>query len=86
MQNIRSICIRMRNIVNNLGALLLLLWDIGLGELDEFLIFSIHPRIVLATIFVANYTLDMWPPCIKEDTPCIFHIFIPLFLSLFFGG
>jgi hypothetical protein len=32
----RNISIRMRNIVSNLGALLLLLLDIGLGELNEF--------------------------------------------------
>jgi hypothetical protein len=59
----------MRNIVSNLGALLLLLLDIGLGELDEFLTFNIHPRVVLVTIFLANSTLDMWSPCIQKDTP-----------------
>jgi hypothetical protein len=30
--------------------LLLFLFDIVLGELDEFLIFSVHPRVVLITI------------------------------------
>jgi hypothetical protein len=80
----RSICIRMRNIVSNLGALLPLLFYIGLGELDEFLTFSVHPRVVLVTIFIANSTLDMWPSCIQEDTPCTFYVFMPLLLNLFF--
>jgi hypothetical protein len=54
MRNMRSISIRMRNIVSNLGALLLLLLDIGLGELDEFWTFSVHSRVVLVTHLVAN--------------------------------
>jgi hypothetical protein len=78
----RSISIRMRSIVINLGVLLLLLLDIGLGEHNEFLTFSVHSRVVLVTIFVANSTLDMWSPCIQEDTPCIFYFFIPLLLNL----
>jgi hypothetical protein len=78
----RSISIRMRNIISNLGALLLLLLDIGLGELDEFLTFKVHPRVVLVTIFVANFTLDMWPPCIQEDIRCIFYFFNLLLLNL----
>jgi hypothetical protein len=82
MRNIRSISIRMRNIVSNLGALLLLLLDIGLGELDEFLTFSAHPSVVLVTIFIGNSTLDMWPPCIQEDTSYIFYLFIFLLLNL----
>jgi hypothetical protein len=57
MRNMRSISIRMRNIVSNLGALLLLLLDIGLDELDEFLTFSVHPRVVLVTHFIANALL-----------------------------
>jgi hypothetical protein len=58
MRNMRSISIRIRD-VSGLDALLLFLLDISLGELDEFLTFSVHPRVVLVTIFVANYTLDM---------------------------
>jgi hypothetical protein len=54
MRNMRSISIRIRDIVSGLDTLLLLLLDIGLGELDEFLIFSVHPRVVLITIFIAN--------------------------------
>jgi hypothetical protein len=55
----RSISIRIRDIVSGLDALLLFLLDISLGELDKFLTFSVHPRVVLVTIFVANFTLDM---------------------------
>jgi hypothetical protein len=69
MRNMRSISIRIRSIVSGLDTLFLLLLDIGLGELDEFLTFTIHPRVVLITIFVANSTLDMWPSYIQEDTP-----------------
>jgi hypothetical protein len=65
----RSISIRIRGIVSGFDTLLLLLLDIGLGELDEFLTFSVHPRVVLIIIFLANSILDMWPPCIQEDTP-----------------
>jgi hypothetical protein len=82
MRNMRSISIRMRNIVTNLGALLLLLLDIDLGELDEFFTFSVHSSVVLVTIFVANSIVDLWPPCIQEDTPCIFYLFIHLLLNL----
>jgi hypothetical protein len=59
MRNMRNISIRIRGIVSDLDILLLLLLDIGLGELDEFLIFSVHPRVVLITIFITNSTLDM---------------------------
>jgi hypothetical protein len=59
MRNMRSISIRIRGIVSGLDTLLLLLLDIGLGEFDEFLTFSVHPRVVLITIFVDNSTLDM---------------------------
>jgi hypothetical protein len=76
MRNMRSISIRIRNIVSGLDALLLLLLDIGLGELDKFLTFCVHPRVVLLTISVANPTLDVWPSCIQEDTPYIFYLFI----------
>jgi hypothetical protein len=61
----RSISIRIRGIVSGIDTLLLLLLDIGLGELNKFLTCSIHPRVVLITIFVANSTLDMLPPYIK---------------------
>jgi hypothetical protein len=82
MRNMRSISIRIKGFVSGLNTLLLLLLDIGLGELDEFLTFSVHPRVVLVTSFVANSTLDMWSPCIQEDTPCIFYFFILLILNL----
>jgi hypothetical protein len=59
MRNMRSINIRIRSFVSDLDTLLLLLLDIGLGEIDEFLTFSVHPRVMLLTIFVANSTLDM---------------------------
>jgi hypothetical protein len=59
MRNTRSIIIIIRDIVSGLDALLLFLLDISLGELDEFLTFSIHPRVVFVTIFIANSTLDM---------------------------
>jgi hypothetical protein len=55
----RNISIRIRGIASGLDILLLLLLDIGLGELDEFLTFSVHPRVVLITIFITNSTLDM---------------------------
>jgi hypothetical protein len=64
MRNMRNISIRIRGIDSNLDTLLLLLLDIGFGELDELLTFSVHPRVVLITIFIANSTLDMWPPLI----------------------
>jgi hypothetical protein len=82
MRNMRSISIRIRSIVSDLDTLLLLLLDIGFGELDEFLIFSFHPRVVLIIIFVANSTLDMWSTYIQEDTPYIFYFFILLILNL----
>jgi hypothetical protein len=82
MRNMRSISIRIRGIVSGLDTLFLLLLDIALGELDEFLTFSVHPRGVLITIFVASSTLDIWPPCIQEDTLCIFYFFILLILNL----
>jgi hypothetical protein len=72
----RSISIRMRNIVSSLGALLLLLLDIGLGELDEFLTFSVHTRVVLITHLVANVILDMRHSYIQVCTSCIFNLLI----------
>jgi hypothetical protein len=78
----RSISIRIRGIVNGFDTLLLLLLDIGLGELNGFLTFSVHGRVVLITIFVANFTIDMWPPYSQEDTSCIFYFFILLILNL----
>jgi hypothetical protein len=59
MRNMRSISIRIRNIVSDLDSLLLLLLDISLGELDELLTLCVHPRVVLITIFVVNPTLNM---------------------------
>jgi hypothetical protein len=56
MRNMRNICIRIRSMVSGLDVLLLLLLDIGFGELDEFLTSCVHPRVVLVTIFVANST------------------------------
>jgi hypothetical protein len=55
----RNISIRIKSFDSGLDTLLLLLLDIGLGELDEFLTFSVHPRVVLVIIFVANFTFDM---------------------------
>jgi hypothetical protein len=78
----RNISIRIRGIISGFDTLLLLLLDIDLGKLDEFLTFSVHPRVVLITIFIANFTLDVWPPCIQEDTPYIFYFFILLILNL----
>jgi hypothetical protein len=43
MRNMKIISIRIRSIVSGLDALLLLLLDIGFGELDELLSFCIHP-------------------------------------------
>jgi hypothetical protein len=51
MRNMRSISIRIRDIVSGLDALLLLLLDISLGELDKFLTLWGYPRVVLVTIF-----------------------------------
>jgi hypothetical protein len=82
MRNMRSISIRIRSIVSALDTLLLLLLNIGLDELDEFLTICVHPRVMLVTIFVSNSTLDMCHSCIQEDTPYIFHFFIPLLLNL----
>jgi hypothetical protein len=81
MRNMRS-SIRVRGICSGLDTLLLLLLDIGLGKLDEFLTFSVHTRVVLVTIFVANFTLDMWSPYIQEDISCVFYFFIILILNL----
>jgi hypothetical protein len=72
----RSISIRMRNIVSNLGVLILLLLDIGLGELDEFLTFSIHPSVVLVTHLIVNVILDMRHSCIQVCTSCIRNLLI----------
>jgi hypothetical protein len=54
MRNMRSISIRIRGIISCLDTFLLLLLDIGIGELDEFLTFGVHPRVVLITIFIVN--------------------------------
>jgi hypothetical protein len=59
MRNMRSICIRIRDIVSGLDTLLLLLLDISPGELDEFLTFFVYPRVMIVIIFIVNSTLDM---------------------------
>jgi hypothetical protein len=78
----RGISIKIRSIVRSLDTLLILLLNICLGELDEFLTLYVHTRVVLVTIFVSNSTLDMWHSCIQEDTCCIFYLFILLMLNL----
>jgi hypothetical protein len=52
MRNMRSISIRIRGIISGLDTFLLLLLDIGLGEFDEFLTFSVHPSVVLITFLL----------------------------------
>jgi hypothetical protein len=59
MRNMRIISVSIRDIVSNLGALLLLLVGDGFGELDELLTIYVHPCIVLATGLVACNT-----PCL----------------------
>jgi hypothetical protein len=56
--------------------LLLLMVDIGLGELDEFLTFSVHPIVVLVSHLVANVILDMRHSCIQVCTSCILNLLI----------
>jgi hypothetical protein len=55
MRNMRSISIRINDIVRGLDALLLLLLDISLGELDEFLTLYVYPRVELVTIFYRQF-------------------------------
>jgi hypothetical protein len=43
MGNIIIINISIRGIVSGLDVLVILLLDIGFGELDEFLTFCVHP-------------------------------------------
>jgi hypothetical protein len=74
----RSISISIRSIVSSLDVFLLLMLDIGSGELDEFLTSCVHSLVVLLTGLVANSTLDMWPSCIQVGTSCIFNLFILL--------
>jgi hypothetical protein len=64
--HMRSISIRIRNIVSGFDTLIHLLLNIGLGELDEFFTLCVHHGVVLVTIFVSNSTLDMWPSCIQR--------------------
>jgi hypothetical protein len=59
MKNMKSISIRIKSIVSGLDPLLLLLLNIGLGELVEFLTLCVYPRVVLVTIFISNFSLDM---------------------------
>jgi hypothetical protein len=74
MRNMRSISMRVRNIVSGLDALLLLLLNIGLGELDEFLTFCVHPSVMLVTGLVANSTLDVRSSHINICTSCILKL------------
>jgi hypothetical protein len=78
MRNMRSISIKVRNFVSGLDALLLLLLDIALGELDEFLNFCIHPSVMLVTGLVANSILDVRYSHIHICTSCILKL---LFLN-----
>jgi hypothetical protein len=80
----RGISIRIRSIVSGLDTLLLFLLDICLDKLDEFLTLCVHPTVVIVTIFVSNFTLDMWTSYIQEDNSCIFYLFILLILNLLF--
>jgi hypothetical protein len=84
MRNMRGISIRIRSIVSGLDTLLLFLLDICLDKLDEFLTLCVHPTVVIVTIFVSNFTLDMWTSYIQEDNSCIFYLFILLILNLLF--
>jgi hypothetical protein len=70
---------RIRDIISVLNTLLLLLLDIGLGELDKFLIFCVHPSVMLVIDLVANSTLDVRSSHIHICTSCIFEL-------LFFNG
>jgi hypothetical protein len=79
MRKIRSISIRIRNIVSGLDALLLLLWVIGLGELDELLTFCVHPSVMLVPGLVADSTLDVRFSHVHISTSCIL-------MSFFFNG
>jgi hypothetical protein len=66
----------MRNIVSNFGALLLLLLDIDLGGLHEFLTFNVDTRVVFVTHLIANAIVDMRHSCIQVCTSCIFDLLI----------
>jgi hypothetical protein len=79
MRNMRSISMRVRNIVSGLDALILLLLNIGLGELDEFLTFYVHPSVMLVTGLVSNSTIDVRSSHIHIFTSCILKL-------LFFNG
>jgi hypothetical protein len=79
MGNMRSISMRIRNIVTGLDDLLLLLLEIGLGELDEFLTFCVHPSVILVTGLVANSILDVTSSHIHICTSYILKL-------LFFNG
>jgi hypothetical protein len=76
MRKMRSISLRMRNIISNLGALFLLLLDIDLGEFDEVLTFSVHHRVVFIPHLVANAILDMRHSCIQVCTSFILNLLI----------
>jgi ABC-type microcin C transport system permease subunit YejB len=77
---------RVRNIFSDLDALLLLLFHIGLGELVEFLIFCVHPSVMLVTGLVANSTLDVRSSHIHICTSCILKLLFFNGLLLLFEG
>jgi hypothetical protein len=79
MRSMRSISIRIRNIVSGLDALLLLLLGIGLGEPDEFLTFCVHPSVMLVIGLITNSTLDVRSSHIHICTSFILNL-------LFFNG
>jgi hypothetical protein len=86
MRNMRSISIRIRNIVSYLDALLLLLLDISLGKLDEFLTFCIHPSVMLVTGLVADSTLDVRSSHAHICTSCVLKLFFFNGLCCFLRG
>jgi hypothetical protein len=80
MRNMRSISMRVRNIISGIDALLLLLLYIGIGELDEFFIFCVHPSVMLVTGLVTNSTLDVRSSHIHICNSCILKL--PFFKDL----
>jgi hypothetical protein len=65
---------RVRNIVSGLDAFLMLLLNIGLDELDEFLTFCVHPNVKLVTGLITNSTLDVRSFHIHICTSCILKL------------
>jgi hypothetical protein len=86
MRNMWSISIRIRSIISGLDTLLLLLLNIGLGELDEFLILCVHLRVMLVTIFYLIPLLICDLLAFKK-TLLTYSTFLSLsFWTCFFGG